>query len=49
MRSKLNQGREPRKNKKTSKFLLVGMLIFMFFMTNALIFLNRCEISGIQG
>ena len=38
---------KPRKNKKTSKFLLVGKLIFMFFMTNALIFLNGCEISGI--
>ena len=38
---------KPRKNKKASKFLLVGKLIFMFFKTNALIFLNGCEISGI--
>ena len=39
--------RSQGKNKKTSKFLLVGKLIFMFFMPNALIFLNGCEISGI--
>ena len=38
---------KPRKNRKASKFLLVGKLIFMFFKTNALIFLNGCEISGI--
>ena len=38
---------KPRKNKKASKFLLVAKLIFMFFKTNALIFLNGCEISGI--
>ena len=47
VRSKWNQEEKRRKNKKTSKFLLVGKLIFMFFMTNALIFLNGCEISGI--
>ena len=38
---------KPRKNRKASKFLLVGKLIFIFFKTNALIFLNGCEISGI--
>ena len=32
---------------RTSNFLMVGKLIFMFFMPNVLIFLNGCEIRGI--